>query len=323
MHIATALQVHKLLLPAMENMKNALAEHAAKYAELIKIGRTHTMDAVPMTVGQEFGAWQKQVEYSIERVKSTLPYIYELALGGTAVGTGLNTFEGFAEDCASEIAKLTGLPFKTAPNKFEALASNDAMVWISGALNNYAVSCMKIANDMRFLGSGPRCGLNELLLPQNEPGSSIMPGKVNPTQCEAFTMVCAQVMGNHSAVSVAGSYGHFQLNVFKPVILSNVLRSIRLLGDASNSFVDHCLHGLEVNEAQISKYVQNSLMLVTALNPKIGYDNAAKVAKKAYKENKSLKEATIELGLLTAEEFDMYVKPELMLGPEPAPPKKQ
>jgi fumarate hydratase class II len=321
MHIATAIQVNKLLLPAMENMRNALAEKAKQYNELIKIGRTHTMDAVPMTVGQEFGAWQKQVEYSIERVKSALPGIYELALGGTAVGTGLNTFQGFAEDVAAELANLTGLPFVTAPNKFEALASNDAMVWLHGALNNYAVSCMKIGNDMRMLGSGPRCGLNELLLPQNEPGSSIMPGKVNPTQCEALTMVCAQVMGNQTAVSVAGSNGHFQLNVFKPIILSNVLRSIRLLGDASNSFVDHCLTGLEVNEIQVQKYVQNSLMLVTALNPKIGYDNAAKVAKKAYKENTSLKEAATELKLLTNEEFDQLVRPELMLGPEEAKKK--
>jgi fumarate hydratase class II len=323
MHIACALQVHRLLLPAMENMRNALAEQAQKYKDLIKIGRTHTMDAVPMTVGQEFSAWQTQVEYSIERVKSTLNFVYELALGGTAVGTGLNTYEGFSEDVATEIANLTGIPFKSASNKFEALASNDALVWLSAALNNYAISCMKIGNDIRLLGSGPRCGLNELLLPQNEPGSSIMPGKVNPTQCEALTMVCAQVMGNHTAVSVSGSNGHFQLNVFKPVILSNVLRSIRLLGDASNSFVDHCLKGLEVNDQQTQKYVQNSLMLVTALNPKIGYDNAAKVAKKAYKENKSLKEAAVELELLTSEEFDRFVRPELMLGPEKVGKKKK
>ncbi|KAL0483168.1 fumarate hydratase, class II [Acrasis kona] len=317
MNIAIAVQAHKVLLPAMKKLHAALLEKSKKFENLIKIGRTHTMDAVPMTVGQEFGAWAAQVEYSIERVEvQGLPRMYELALGGTAVGTGLNSYEGFAEDVCEEISKLTGLPFKSARNKFEALASNDAAVFLHGALNTFAISCMKLANDLRFLGSGPRCGLNELLLPQNEPGSSIMPGKVNPTQCEAMTMVCAQVMGNNTTVSVAGSNGHFQLNVFKPVILSNLLQSIRLLGDASDSFVDHCVKDLEANEEQITKYVTQSLMLVTALNPKIGYDNAAKVAKKAHKENLSLKESAVSLGLLTEKEFDQYVRPELMLGPE-------
>jgi len=317
MNIAIAVQAHKVLLPAMKKLHSALLDKSKKYESLIKIGRTHTMDAVPMTVGQEFGAWAAQVEYSIERVEAQgLPRMYELALGGTAVGTGLNSYEGFAEDVCEEISKITGLPFKSAKNKFEALASNDAAVFLHGALNTYAISCMKLANDLRFLGSGPRCGLNELLLPQNEPGSSIMPGKVNPTQCEAMTMVCAQVMGNNTTVSVAGSNGHFQLNVFKPVILSNLLQSIRLLGDASDSFVEHCVRDLEANENQIAKYVTQSLMLVTALNPKIGYDNAAKVAKKAHKENLSLKESALALNLLTEDEFDQYVRPELMLGPE-------
>jgi len=317
MNIAIAVQAHKVLLPAMKKLHSALLDKSKKYESLIKIGRTHTMDAVPMTVGQEFGAWAAQVEYSIERVETQgLPRMYELALGGTAVGTGLNSYEGFAEDVCEEISKITGLPFKSAKNKFEALASNDAAVFLHGALNTYAISCMKLANDLRFLGSGPRCGLNELLLPQNEPGSSIMPGKVNPTQCEAMTMVCAQVMGNNTTVSVAGSNGHFQLNVFKPVILSNLLQSIRLLGDASDSFVEHCVRDLEANENQIAKYVTQSLMLVTALNPKIGYDNAAKVAKKAHKENLSLKESALALNLLTEDEFDQYVRPELMLGPE-------
>ncbi|KAL0485490.1 fumarate hydratase [Acrasis kona] len=317
MHIAVAIQVNKVLLPAMKKLESALDEKQKKFNNIIKIGRTHTMDAVPMTLGQEFGAWKHQVSNAIKRVEQALPEVYELALGGTAVGTGLNSYEGFDTDVAQKISELSGLPFQSAPNKFEALSSNDALVWMSAALNNYAVTCMKIANDVRLLGSGPRCGLNELLLPQNEPGSSIMPGKVNPTQCEAMTMVCAQVMGNHGSVSVAGSNGHFQLNVFKPVILSNVLQSIRLMGDASDSFVDHCIADIEANETQISKYVTQSLMLVTALNPKIGYDNAAAVAKKAYKENTSLKQAAKELNLLTEEEFDQYVKPELMLGPEP------
>jgi len=267
-------------------------------------------------LGDEFSGYATQVEYGIHRVKDTLPRLYQLAQGGTAVGTGLNTPKGFDVAVAREISNITKLPFVPAPNKFEALAAHDAMVEVHGALNTLAVSLMKIANDIRLLGSGPRCGLGELLLPENEPGSSIMPGKVNPTQCEAITMVCAQVMGNQTAVSVAGSNGHFELNVFKPVIIRNVLHSIRLLADSAQSFTDNCLAGLEANKDRIHNLLHQSLMLVTALNPHIGYDKAAQAAKKAHKEGTSLKEACLSLKLLTSEQFDQWVRPEKMIGPE-------
>ena len=286
------------------------------FADIIKIGRTHLQDATPLTLGHEFSGYTQQIAYGIERVKQVLPRLVELAQGGTAVGTGLNAAPGFAEAFAAEVAKITGLPFVTAVNKFEALAAHDALVELSGALNTLAVSCMKIANDIRLLGSGPRCGLGELALPENEPGSSIMPGKVNPTQCEAMTMLCAQVMGNHVAVTVAGSNGHFELNVFKPVMIHNVLQSIRVLADGAVSFTDNCVAGLEANRERIDALLHESLMLVTALNPKIGYDNAAKVAKKAHAEGTTLKESALALGLLTSEEFDEFVRPEKMLGPK-------
>jgi len=322
MHIAAAIEVNRTYIPALTSLHEMLVAKSKEYANIIKIGRTHTMDAVPMTLGQEFSAWAKQVEYGIDRIKSTLPHVYELAIGGTAVGTGLNTYEGFGEGVAAELSKMTNLPFKSADNKFEALSSNDALLQMSGALNTYACSLMKIANDIRFLGSGPRCGLGELYLPANEPGSSIMPGKVNPTQSESATMVCAQVMGNHVAVTVAASNGHFQLNVFKPVIIHNVLRSMRLLADVSVSLTEKCIKDTVPNNKQISYYVGQSLMLVTALNPHIGYDNAAKCAKLAFAEDCSLKEACIKLGFLTAQKFDELVKPEKMLFPDKAPASK-
>jgi fumarate hydratase class II len=315
MHIAAVEQVHHELLPALERLLAALQAKAEEFQDIIKIGRTHLQDATPLTLGQEFSGYAQQVRYGIARVKQTLPRLYELAQGGTAVGTGLNSFPGFAERFAAEVARITGLPFVTAENKFEALATEDASVELSGALNVLAVSLTKIANDIRMLGSGPRCGLGELSLPENEPGSSIMPGKVNPTQCEAMTMVCAQVMGNHVTVSISGATGHLELNVFKPVITYNVLQSIRLLADAARSFTDNCVVGIEANRARIDELLHRSLMLVTALNPKIGYDNAAKVAKKAHAEGTTLKEAAVALGLLTAEEFDQLVRPEKMLGP--------
>jgi fumarate hydratase class II len=315
MHIAAVEQVHHELLPALERLLAALQAKAEEFQDIIKIGRTHLQDATPLTLGQEFSGYAQQVRYGIARVKQTLPRLYELAQGGTAVGTGLNSFPGFAERFAAEVARITGLPFVTAENKFEALATEDASVELSGALNVLAVSLTKIANDIRMLGSGPRCGLGELNLPENEPGSSIMPGKVNPTQCEAMTMVCAQVMGNHVTVSISGATGHLELNVFKPVITYNVLQSIRLLADAARSFTDNCVVGIEANRARIDELLHRSLMLVTALNPKIGYDNAAKVAKKAHAEGTTLKEAAVALGLLTAEEFDQLVRPEKMLGP--------
>ncbi|XP_066603079.1 probable fumarate hydratase, mitochondrial isoform X1 [Prorops nasuta] len=315
MHIAVALEVNRILIPGLEGLHKALNEKAEQWKDIIKIGRTHTQDAVPLTLGQEFSAYATQVEYGIKRVKDTLPRLYQLALGGTAVGTGLNTRKGFAEKTAARIAQLTGLPFVTAPNKFEALAAHDALVEVHGALNTIAVSIMKIANDIRFLGSGPRCGLGELSLPENEPGSSIMPGKVNPTQCEAITMVCAQVMGNHVATTVGGSNGHFELNVFKPVIVANVLRSARLLGDASAAFTKNCVVGIQPNVDNIKKIMNESLMLVTALNPHIGYDKAAAIAKQAHKEKLTLKESALKNGL-TSEQFDSWVKPEQMLGPK-------
>jgi fumarate hydratase, class II len=315
MHVAAAEQAVRYLLPALEHLHAALRKKQDEFADIIKIGRTHLQDATPLTLGQEFSAYATQIAYGIERVKTALPRVYELAQGGTAVGTGLNAKKGFAEAFAAEVATITGLPFVTAPNKFEALAANDAMVELHGALNVLAASLMKIANDVRLLGSGPRCGFGELKLPENEPGSSIMPGKVNPTQSEALTMVCYQVMGNNVSVTLGASNGHLELNVFKPLIIFNVLQSIQLLADASRSFTDNCVVGIEADRERIAKLLHESLMLVTALNPKIGYDNAAKVAKKAHKEGTTLKHAALELGLLTEAEFDEWVRPEHMLGP--------
>ena len=315
MHIAAGEQMTKKLIPAVEALKNTLAAKAKAFDSIIKIGRTHLMDAVPLTLGQEFSGYAQQLENGIARVKMSLDGIYELALGGTAVGTGLNTHPEFADKAAARIADMTGLPFRSAPNKFEALAAHDAVVFASGAVKTLAASLMKIANDIRMLASGPRCGVGELLIPENEPGSSIMPGKVNPTQSEAMTMVCAQVMGNDVAVNVGGATGHFELNVFKPVMIFNLLNSVRLLADACDSFNEHCAVGIEPNRPAIDAYLQNSLMLVTALNPVIGYDNAAKVAKKAFSDGGTLRDAAIALDLLTGEEFDAAVKPENMIGP--------
>ncbi len=315
MHVAAGEQVARELVPALEHLHAALRSKTQAFADIVKIGRTHLQDATPLTLGQEFSGYAAQVALGIERVKAVLPRVWPLAQGGTAVGTGLNAKKGFAEAFAAEVAQITGLPFVTAPNKFEALASHDAMVELSGALNVLAASLMKIANDIRLLGSGPRCGFGELKLPENEPGSSIMPGKVNPTQCEAMTMVCCQVMGNNVAVTIGDSNGHLELNVFKPVIIHNVLQSVRLLADACRSFTDNCVIGIEADRERIARLLNESLMLVTALNPKIGYDNAAKVAKKAHKEGTTLKEAATALGLLSPEEFDQWVRPESMLGP--------
>jgi fumarate hydratase class II len=315
MHIAAGEQVIHELLPALHHLHEALHEKATAFMGIVKIGRTHLQDATPLTLGQEFSGYAKQIEFGIARIEACLGRLYLLAQGGTAVGTGINCKAGFAEGFAAKVADLTDIPFVTAPNKFEALASHDTMVELSGALNVLATSLMKIANDIRLLGSGPRCGIGEIKLPENEPGSSIMPGKVNPTQCEATTMVCAQVMGNHVAVTIAGSNGHFELNVFKPVIIYNVLQSIRLIADACNSFTDNCVVGIEPDEQRIHKLVHESLMLVTALNPHIGYDNAAKIAKKAHAEGTSLKDAGIALGLLTSDQFDSWIKPEDMVKP--------
>jgi len=315
MHIAAAEQVVHELIPALEEMHAALDKKAKEFSAIIKIGRTHLQDATPVTLGQEFSGYAQQVKNAIARVKAALPHTLELAQGGTAVGTGLNSAEGFAELFAQKVAGITGLPFVTAPNKFEALATHDALVELSGALNTVAVSFMKIANDVRLLGSGPRCGIGEISLPENEPGSSIMPGKVNPTQSEAMTMLCAQVMGNHTTVTVGGATGHFELNVFKPVIVFNVLQSIRLLADGARSFTGNCVVGIEANEQRIHKLLYESLMLVTALNPHIGYDNAAKVAKKAHHDGTTLREACVALGVLSGDDFDRLVKPETMLGP--------
>ncbi|XP_039274429.2 fumarate hydratase, mitochondrial-like [Styela clava] len=316
MHIAVAKSLHEILIPGVKHLRDILQAKAGDFKDIVKIGRTHTQDATPLTLGQEFSGYVKQLDNAIHRANACLPRIYELAAGGTAVGTGLNTRIGFAEKVASKVAQITGLPFITAENKFEALAAHDALVEVSGQLNTIACSLMKIANDIRFLGSGPRCGLGELSLPENEPGSSIMPGKVNPTQCEALTMVCAQVMGNHVATTVGGSNGHFELNVFKPLMVSNVLRSSRLIGDACVSFADNCAVGIEANEKRISELLHESLMLVTALNPHIGYDKAAKIAKHAHAQGSTLKKAAIDLGFLTEQEFDKWVKPEDMLGPK-------
>ncbi len=317
MHIAAVQQIAGETVPALGRLQAALDDKAKAFEAIVKIGRTHLMDATPLTLGQEFSGYAKQVEYGIARLEGSLPRLLQLAQGGTAVGTGLNAVEGFAEAFAEEVAKITGLPFVTAENKFEALAAHDAVLEASGALNTVAASLMKIANDIRLLGSGPRCGLGELRLPANEPGSSIMPGKVNPTQCEALTQVCAQVMGNHVAVSVAGSNGHFELNVFKPVIIYNVLQSTRLLADAAVSFTDNCVVGIEANTGRIDELMNKSLMLVTALNPHIGYDNAAKIAKKAHADGTTLVEAGTALGLLSEEQFADWVKPGEMIGPKP------
>ena len=313
MHIAAACEISGALLPALEDLHKALDKKAKAFSKIVKIGRTHLQDATPLTLGQEFSGYATQIKYGIARIKSTLPRICELAQGGTAVGTGINCKTGFPERFAAEVSKLTRIKFVSAPNKFEALAAHDALVELSGALNVLAVSLMKIANDIRLLGSGPRCGIGELVLPANEPGSSIMPGKVNPTQSEAMTMVCAQVMGNHVSVTIAGSNGHFELNVFKPVIIYNVLQSIRLLSDAARSFTKNCVNGIEADKARIQKLLGDSLMLVTALNPHIGYDNAAKIAKKAHKDGTTLKQAALELKLLTAAQFDQWVVPESMI----------
>ncbi len=315
MHIAAGEMVMHDLIPALEFLHAALNQKAHDFGSIVKIGRTHLMDATPLTLGQEFSGYTRQIELGIDRIKATIPRLLPLAQGGTAVGTGINCKEGFAEKFAEHVAHITSIPFVTAENKFEALASHDAMVELSGMLNVLATSLMKIANDIRLLGSGPRCGIGEIILPENEPGSSIMPGKVNPTQCEAMTMVCAQVMGNHVSVTVAGSNGHFELNVFKPVIIFNVIQSIRLLADASRSLTENCIAGIQADEKRITKLVNESLMLVTALNPHIGYDNAAKIAKKAHAEGTSLKEAGIALGLLTAEQFDQWIRPEDMVRP--------
>ena len=316
MHIAAVEEIHRRLIPMVTKLKDALASKSEEFKDLIKIGRTHLMDATPLTLGQEFSGYVQQLTNGLERINDCLPRLYELALGGTAVGTGLNTHPEFAVKAAEKISELTGKPFRSARNKFEALAAHDALVELSGVLKTIAASLMKIANDIRWLGSGPRAGIGELLLPENEPGSSIMPGKVNPTQSEAMTMVCVQVFGNDASVTFAGASGNFELNVFKPVIIYNVLQSVRLIADACESFTDNCVVGIQPNERNINKHLNDSLMLVTALNPHIGYDNAAKIAKKAHKENKTLKEAAVELDILTAEKFDEIVKPEKMIGPK-------
>ncbi len=315
MHIAAAAQITGRLIPAVDGLRRTLAAKADAFGEIIKIGRTHLMDAVPLTLGQEFSGYAQQLENGLGRVGTALDGIYELALGGTAVGTGLNTHPEFAERAAARIAAMTNLPFRSAPNKFEALAAHDAVVFASGAMKTLAAALMKIANDIRMLASGPRCGVGELRIPENEPGSSIMPGKVNPTQSEAMTMVCAQVMGNDVAVNIGGATGHFELNVFKPLMIFNLLNSVRLLADACDSFNAHCAVGIEPNRPAIDAYLRNSLMLVTALNPVIGYDNAARVAKKAFADGGTLRDAAVALDLLTEEEFDAAVKPEKMTGP--------
>jgi fumarate hydratase class II len=315
MSVATAEQVVHELVPELATLRDALQEKSEKFDSIVKIGRTHLMDAVPLTLGQEFSAYVQQLTNGIARLEGVLPRLYELALGGTAVGTGLNSHPEFAERVATAIADYTALPFVTAPNKFESLAAHDAQVELAGQLKVVAVSLMKIANDVRMLGSGPRAGLGELILPANEPGSSIMPGKVNPTQSEAVTMVCAQVIGNDMTVAVGGATGHFELNVFKPVIAYNNLQSIRLLADASRSFTENCVVGIEANELRIRELMESSLMLVTALNPHIGYDNAAKIAKKAYEDNSTLREAGAELGLMSDEQFAQWIKPEEMTKP--------
>ncbi|EGW34219.1 uncharacterized protein SPAPADRAFT_59650 [Spathaspora passalidarum NRRL Y-27907] len=315
MHIAAVTEIVENLLPKLTALRDEFASKSKEFNDIIKIGRTHLQDATPLTLGQEFSGYVQQLTYGIARVEQTLPRLSLLAQGGTAVGTGLNTRVGFDAKVAQEVSQITGLDFQTAPNKFEALAAHDAFVEASGALNTLAVSLFKIAQDIRYLGSGPRCGYGELSLPENEPGSSIMPGKVNPTQCEAMTMVCAQVMGNHTTITFSGASGQFELNVFKPVMAYNLLNSVRLLADASKSFRINCVEGIIANKEKIHKVLNESLMLVTALNPKIGYDNASKVAKNAHKKGITLKESCLELGMLTSEEFDEWVRPEKMIGP--------
>jgi fumarate hydratase class II len=315
MHIAAAAETARRLLPAIKNLRDALDAKGKEVGGIVKIGRTHLQDATPLTLGQEFSGWVNLLDRDGGRVAMALDGLYDLAIGGTAVGTGLNAHPEFAVRAARKIAELSGLPFRSHPNKFAALSAHDEIVFASGALKTLAASLMKIANDIRWLASGPRCGLGELILPENEPGSSIMPGKVNPTQCEAITMVAVQVMGNDAAIGIAGSQGNFELNVFKPVMIFNYLHSVELLADSMNSFVEHCVTGIEINEGQIEHYVQNSLMLVTALAPKIGYDNAAQVAKAAHHAGISLRDAALKLGYVTAEEFDALVKPEDMTHP--------
>jgi fumarate hydratase class II len=315
MHIAAASRVAEVLIPAVERLRDSIDAKARAFANVVKIGRTHLMDATPLTVGQEISGWASLLDRDVARLKEVLPGLYDLAIGGTAVGTGLNAPPEFAERAAKKISELTGLPFRSHPNKFAALSAHDEIVFASGALKTLAASLMKIANDIRWLASGPRAGLGELNLPENEPGSSIMPGKVNPTQAEAVTMVAVQVFGNDGAISFAGSQGNFELNVFKPVIIHNFLHSVRLLADACRSFTDHCVMGMELNFQRIEQNVNNSLMLVTALSPKIGYDKAAEIAHKAHHEHLSLREAALKLGYLTAEEFDRIVKPEKMTHP--------
>ncbi len=315
MHIAAVRELTDRLLPALRRLQAALAAKAEAFAPIIKIGRTHLQDAVPLSLGQEFSGYAAQVANGIHRLEASLPALFQLAQGATAVGTGLNTRKGFAKAFAAEVANLTGLPFVAAANPFEALAGNDAVVECSGALNTVAASLFKIASDIRLAGSGPRSGLGELHLPENEPGSSIMPGKVNPTQCEALTQVCTRVFGNHTTITMAGASGHFELNVFKPVLIYSLLQSIGLLADAAASFTQRCVVGITANETRIAELMRQSLMLVTALNPHIGYDNAAKIAKKAYAEGTTLAEAGVALGLLTQEDFDRWVRPETMLAP--------
>ncbi|KPM11854.1 Cuticle protein [Sarcoptes scabiei] len=316
MHIAAAIESNKILLPSLSKLHQALLQKSKEFDGIVKIGRTHLQDATPMSLGQEFSGYAAQVQFGIDRIKSALePRIYYLAIGGTAVGTGLNTRHGWDKNVCQQVSEITGLNFRAAPNKFEALASHDAIVELSGSLNVVACSLNKIANDIRLLASGPRSGIGELMLPELEPGSSIMPGKVNPTQCEAMTMVCAQVQGNHTAITIAGSQGHFELNVFKPMMIANLLRSITLIANASVSFTVNCIEGIQANEKRIDQLMKESLMLVTALNPHIGYDNAALIAKTAHKKGANLKDTAIELGLLTAEQFDEWVRPEKMISP--------
>jgi fumarate hydratase class II len=316
MHIATVDEIHKSLLPAVTHLGNTLRQKSREFKNIVKIGRTHLMDATPLTFGQEFSGYAQQIDYAVQRIKTRLPFLYELALGATAVGTGINTHPQFARKAARKIARMTGYPFVSAKNKFEALAAHDALLAAHAALKVLAVSLFKIANDIRWLGSGPRAGLGELILPENEPGSSIMPGKVNPTQCEAMTMVCVQVFGNDTTITMAGASGNFELNVYKPVIIFNMLQSINLLADACQSFAENCVAGIKANKMNIEKNLRSSLMLVTALSPRIGYDKAAQVAKKAHRENITLREAAVKLGFLTSREFDKIVQPQKMIRPQ-------
>jgi fumarate hydratase class II len=319
MHIAGVEQIRGRLFPAVRRLRDTLDRKARDFADLVKIGRTHLQDAVPLTLGQEISGWVSQLDHSLQHLEAAMPHLHELAVGGTAVGTGLNAHPEFAHRAAKTIADLTGHPYVSAPNKFEALAAHDALVAVHGALKTLATALMKIANDVRWLASGPRCGIGEITIPENEPGSSIMPGKVNPTQCEALIMVCAQVLGNDVAVNVGGASGNFELNVFKPLIIHNVLHSVRLLADACDSFEEHCARGIQADRERIRQHLERSLMLVTALTPLLGYDRAAEIAKKAHREGITLKEAAVALGHLTAEEFDRHVRPERMVAPGTAP----